>query len=563
MINAKRLFYPALLLGILNGSLHADSSAVLRAMKLELARSAKMLSQQSVPPYFMSYEITQTDELYVSGSVGTLTRSAESHGRILGVEVRVGTPALDNTHPMVGNAPGYLLPSKGSGIEVPVDDDPIPVRTLLWYQTDRAYKEALEQYSKVRAQNEVGREQDDQSADFSEEAVESFSEPVVDLKSEKSAWEDKVRSYTAPFARESDIGEGSAIFVALVKTRWYVNTDGAVLQTCQPSFRLYIRAMIRAEDGMELPLSQTYWASSEAHLPPRDTVLKAIQKIIKDLQGLKAAPVLGPYVGPAILSGRASAVFFHEVFGHRVEGSRLKLDYEGQTFKHKIGEQVLPPSLSVYFDPNVKQVSGQDLAGHYVYDDEGVKAQRVVIVENGILRNFLMSRTPIEGSSGSNGHGRGQDGLKPTARQSSLFVSVADPVRPQDLKKMLIDLLIKENKPFGLFFDDIVGGFTLTRRTMPNAFNVMPLMVYRIYQDGREELVRGVDMIGTPLTAFTNVIAAGDDVSVFNGLCVADSGAIPTSAVSPSILLSQIEVQQKAKMHATLPLYSTPEDNPW
>jgi predicted Zn-dependent protease len=169
-----------------------------------------------------------------------------------------------------------------------------------------------------------------------------------------------------------------------------------------------------------------------------------------------------------------------------------------------------------------------------------------------------MSRTPIEGFPKSNGHGRKQVGLNPVARQSNLIVEVApEAVRP-DLKKLLIEEVQKQGLPFGLYFDDIQGGFTLTGRTIPNAFNVLPLMVYRIYPSGREELVRGVDLIGTPLTAFSKIVAADKNLAVFNGTCGAESGSVPVSAVSPGIFVSQIEVQRKQKSQERPPVLPAP-----
>ena len=280
--------------------------------------------------------------------------------------------------------------------------------------------------------------------------------------------------------------------------------------------------------------------------------------MIRDLEALRVAPVVDPYTGPAILSGRASGVFFHEVLGHRVEGHRQKREEDAQTFKKMVNQKVLPETFSISFDPTVRRMGSIDLVGAYGYDNQGVKARRVTVIEEGVLKNFLMSRTPIEGFSRSNGHGRKSAGFVPVARQSNLFVEVREPLSREDLKAMLIDQLKRDNKPFGLFFEDIQGGFTITGRTIPNAFNVLPVMVYRIYPDGREELVRGVDLIGTPLTTFSKVTAASNQNEVFNGFCGAESGGVPVAAVSPAVLVSQIEVQKKAKSQERPPILPFP-----
>jgi len=219
---------------------------------------------------------------------------------------------------------------------------------------------------------------------------------------------------------------------------------------------------------------------------------------------------------------------------------------------------VLPDFLSVYSDPTLQKIQGPELLGYYAFDDEGVKGRRVTVVENGVLKNFLMSRAPIDGFPKSNGHGRRQQGNAVVARQSNLIVESKKSVSRDELKKLLIEQIKAADKPYGLIFDDIEGGFTFTQRTLPNAFNVMPTVVYRIYPDGREELVRGVDLIGTPLIAFSKITAADDDVGVFNGICGAESGWVPVSAISPGLLGSQIEVQRKEKSQERAPVLPSP-----
>jgi TldD protein len=280
--------------------------------------------------------------------------------------------------------------------------------------------------------------------------------------------------------------------------------------------------------------------------------------MIHNGEALRVAPVADAYTGPAILSGQASGVFFHEIFGHRVEGQRHKNSTDAQTFKGKLGEQVLSKDFSVYFDPTMQRLGNIDLAGYYVYDDQGVKARRVTVVEDGVLKAFLMSRTPVGGISESNGHGRSSMGLAPVARQSNLIVQVAPSAIQSDLKKVLIAEIKKQRLPYGLYFDEIEGGFTFTQRMIPNAFNVLPLIVYRIYPDGHEELIRGADLIGTPLTTFSKITAADRNVGVFNGFCGAESGMVPVSASSPAIFVTQIEVQKKAKSQERIPLLPAP-----
>jgi len=199
------------------------------------------------------------------------------------------------------------------------------------------------------------------------------------------------------------------------------------------------------------------------------------------------------------------------------------------------------------------------LNGYYQYDDEGVKAQRVPVVEKGVLKNFLMSRCPINNFPKSNGHGRCQAGFDPVSRQGNLIVESSNAVPYLQLRQMLIDECKKQNKPYGLIFKEVEGGFTFTGRIMPNSFNVRPIFVYRVYTDGRpDEVVRGVDIVGTPLVSFGKILATSDDVDVFNGYCGAESGSVPVSAVSPSILVSEIEVQKKEKSQEKPPILPPP-----
>ncbi|HUB81714.1 MAG TPA: metallopeptidase TldD-related protein [Bryobacteraceae bacterium] len=534
------------------------ASPVLDAMKKELARSQDKLKSQPVPPYFISYEIIEAHNVFIASEFGKITGSSEGRRRVLATQVRVGDYTLDNTHEIRGDINGIMASGGSAPAAVPLDDDPDAIRAVIWYQTDQQYKHALEQLTKVKTNVKVKVAQEDDSPDFSREEPQHYSEPIGDIKLDRKVWEDKLRKYTAPFSSYTNIYQAQAFLQAGNETRWYVNSEGSVIQTSEPDIHLFIEANSKASDGMELPRYESYFAFSEKDLPDDATVLKDVDKMIHEMEALRVAPVVDPYTGPAILSGRASGVFFHEIFGHRVEGARQRNSNDAQTFKKKLGQQVLSKDFSVYFDPTMRRLGNTELAGYYTYDNEGVKARRVAVVENGILKTFLMSRKPVEGIVQSNGHGRGQVGLSPVARQSNLIVEVAPAAVQPDLKKLLIAEVKKQGLPFGLLFDDIEGGFTFTGRTVPNAFNVLPLMVYRIYPDGREELVRGADLIGTPLTTFSKIVAADKNVAVFNGICGAESGSVPVSAASPGIYISQIEVQKKAKSQERIPILPAP-----
>ena len=557
----RGLLFPTLLVAasVLAGHPAPGATPVLDAMKEELQRSVETLSKQPTPLYFLSYEVTGNRRFSVRASFGNVTGSSEGESAVVDVDLRVGSPELDNTHSIRGdslaNFPRFAYQS------APLED-PEALRSILWRRTDQQYKAAVERLAKVKANVQVKVEEEDQAGDFSAEPAQKWLEEPLPLEFDRTPWEEKLGRYTAPFSSSGHIYRANATLSANVETRWYVNSEGSEIRTSQSYYRLMIMAYTKAEDGMELPRYESFFSFTAEGLPDDSQVLATVEEMIADLEALRKAPAVDPYTGPAILSGRASGVFFHEILGHRIEGHRQKREDEGQTFKKMVNQKVLPETFSVIFDPTVRRRGDMDLVGAYRYDNEGVKSRRVPVIEKGVLKTFLLSRTPIEGFSRSNGHGRKQAGLPAVARQSNLFVEVTRSHSREELKAMLIDSLKREDKPFGLYFKDVQGGFTFTGRTIPNMFNVLPVMVYRIYADGREELVRGVDLIGTPLTAFSKIAAADDHFESFNGICGAESGGVPVSAVSPAVLVSQIEVQKKEKSPERLPILPPPWESP-
>ena len=542
---------------------HAQNtkSVVREALRTEMARSLEHFKKLPNPPYFLSYEVVETESGSTVGSYGALAGSSPvTRARMLGIDLRVGSYALDNTRPIRGAFPN--LPDNFSAYQLPVDDDPDAIRALVWYYTDQKYKRALEQFIAVKTNVQVKAPETDRSGDFSPAKAEAYSEPAAPpLTFDRNVWEDRVRKYTAPFQRYGNIYSAQAQITAQRETRWFVSSDGASIQTADTSYRLMISALAKASDGMELPLYESFYSSTSDGLPNDAEVLQKVDKMIKSLMALKLAPVMEPYVGPAIMSPRSTGVIFHEIFGHRIEGQREKRENQPQTFRDKVGQQVLPEFLSVYSDPTARKYGTTELAGFYEFDDEGVRARKVTVVEKGILKNFLMSRLPVDGFPESNGHGR-RAIMRPVAgRQSNLLVMASQTVTPEELKKKLIEEVGKRKLPYGLYFEDIEGGFTAVGRAVPNFFEVIPTMVYRVYPDGHEELVRGVDLIGTALSTFNKILAADNQSAAFNGMCGAESGLVPVSAGGPGLLFSEIEVQKKAKSQELSPILGPPSDD--
>lgn len=570
MIKRRKTILPlsVLLIGLIASVLH--TSTVLAQDKLlglltdELNRELSVLKTQEVPPYFISYGVADVHSTSVSASFGTLTNSLSSDNRMLGASVRVGDYHMDNTREIRGDYYSQFSQSMMGFNSIAQEDDPEAIKAAIWKETNKKYRQAVERFAKVKANVAVKVVAEDTSADFSREMdiIQDYEPPVniKELVGDKKVWEEKVKKYSAPFLESKEMYGGQASFSFTVERKYYVTSEGTKLVENLIYSRLFVTGFIKSDDGMELPLYKSYFAFKPSDLTNDEQVVGDVKAMIKKLEALRNAPIVDPYTGPAILSGRSTGVFFHEIFGHRIEGHRQKSEDEGQTFKKKIGEKILPDHLSVVFDPTQRQLDKSDLVGYYKYDDEAVKGRPVTVVESGVFKNFLMSRSPIDKFPNSNGHGRAQAGFKPVSRQSNLLVKTSKPMAFKDLKQKLIDECKKQGKSYGLLFQDIEGGFTITGRTIPNAFNVLPTEVYRVYVDGRpDELVRGVDLVGTPLVMFSKITDAGDQYDIFNGVCGAESGGVPVSASSPPILVTQIEVQKKEKSQERPPLLPRPD----
>jgi len=523
----------------------------------ELQRNVTILKQKAdPPPYYMDYTVTDDQSQSLSATLGTIDSRSNLHRRFLDITLRVGTPQLDNYHSIDGKRGQYK-----QGEMIPLDDVPDAIRRKVWLDTDRTYKLAARRLIEIKSNQEVKVKDADSSADFSSEPPSVYQEPPPPIGKINDEWVQRVRKWSADVSDYPDVLYSNISLSAQRISKYMVSTEGTRLLHGRNFVSLSIVARGKATDGMDLVALEDYQAADLAHLPPPAEIEAAAKRVGRSLTDLVQAPAVEPFVGPAILSGRAAAVFFHEIFGHRIEGHRQKDESEGQTFTKAVGSPVLPSFLSVVFDPTRRTLDGIDLNGYYTYDDEGVKARPVTVVENGILKTFLTSRSPIDGVDHSNGHGRRQPGLEAESRQSNLIVESKKQVSDQALRQMLIAEIKRQNKPYGLFFDEITGGYTTTQRRGLQAFTVIPLMVYRVFADGRpDELVRGVDIVGTPLSSFAKILATSDKPQVFNGYCGAESGQVPVSASSPAILVSEIEIQKKQHSQDRPPFLGRPID---
>jgi TldD protein len=540
----------------------AGQPALLDAMSAELQRAFTSLGHNSatadrqLPPYFLSYSVNDSIAVVIRAQYGALAGSGSSHLRMADVQVRVGSPRLDNTH---GDHRGSAI----NTVQLPLTDDREAIARSLWVATNGGYGNAVDNYLRVQTEAQVRAKEEDTSPDFSAESPQvSLAKPAPPISIDRTAWEQRVRALSRIFREYPDVYRNIVVLSIQNETSYFASSEGARIVAPHQQARLVLLAVTRADDGMDLFRDQTFEAETADGLPSQSELESAARALGQSLEALRKAPVTEPFAGPAVLSGRASAVFFHEVLGHRLEGQRQRGDDEGQTFTKELGKDILPSFLSVADDPTRTTYGRTWLSGSYAFDDEGQRAEPVELIHDGILKTFLMSRLPIASFAASNGHGRAQVGRMPTGRQGNLIVTSTKTVSDAALRQLLIEEAKRQGKPYGLYFQDISSGFAVTQRSSPQAFQVIPLVVYRVYVDGRpDELVRGVAIVGTPLAAMKRILATGNKPEVFNGECGAESGTVPVSAVAPAMLLSEIETQRQPQGIDRPPILPIPTAN--
>jgi TldD protein len=532
----------------------------------ELKRSmAQLKGSGKIPLYYLAYRLYEGTWEAIIASDGALDNQyPHSHWRMLSVDLRIGSPRFDNTHFLRGantTSPHFYERSSKTESILPLDDAGIPLRQCLWLKTDEAFKEAQQRFSELTASKDILSIEEDKSGDFTLLPAHHYDSPIKVFPVDRPEWEERVRKLSKLFLSHPAIQNSTVSFAAQPTTRYMVNSENSQLIEQHTSYQILIRASTLANDGMKLWLWDSVESTEPSFLPDQAGLTKRVEKLAKSLDELRNAPAAEPYVGPAILSGKAAAVFFHETFGHRIEAVHEKSENEGKTFARKLGTIVMPSFISVVDDPTVLKSGNEFLNGHYAFDDEGVPAQRVILAKNGILTGFLLSRSPVQGFKSSNGHGRSAPGWNPMARQANLFVRAdkSKEVSPQNLKLLLIAEAKKQHKSYGLVFDEISGGSTYTAAGSEQTYSIYPLKVYKVFVDGRpDQLIRGAEIVGTPLAALEKIMAAGTDTGVFNGSCGRESGYVPVSAVSPSLLIQSIETKRTAKTFEKLPILPDP-----
>jgi TldD protein len=502
------------------------SDVVFQALRDELTRSMDQLQLKDLErPYFIEYSVLDSEFFTATATFGALVSSSRGKNRTLLTQVRVGGYEFDNTD--------FVGPSVSASGMVE-DNDYVALRRDVWLATDAAYKQAVETLASKRAyvQNRVRKES---LPDFSRERPTMAVAPRREFAINQAEWEKRVRDWSLIFRRYPDVQESSVAFRATLAHRYLINSEGTTVR--QPSFFVTVeaRAATQAADGMQLRLSVPFYAKSYDGLPTDADIAAGVKKLAESLAELRAAPALeSNYVGPVLLSGSAAATLFSQNLAPELSGQRPSLleqeRSEGTQFAERVNRRVLPLFLSVRDDPTQTMSGNTPLFGAYEFDDQGVPAQRVSLVEQGILKNFLMSRRPRKDVAQSNGHGR-LAGFGVAAQTGNLFITAAEGKTDAELKAQLIKLCQLQDLEYGVFVKALDGDGN-------------PALVYKVFaKDGREEPFRGATLGEITVRSLKNeILAAGKDAHVSNRIS-GRNFPIGYSVVAPSILLEELELK--------------------
>ncbi len=541
-----------------------DRAKILDAMEEELQRSFKTLSiEHFEKPYFLSYQLKSEEDYYIwgrNGAVYAIYSGDPLHtSNTIYAEVRVGSHKFDNT-----THGGIKFDTKDTDsynhTTAPLSNNLYALKRQLWQLTDAKYKESLSQLLNKKGRMLKEKIDKDDSDNFSQEQKVEFFAHDPELTVDTDYIESIIRDVSAEFNKYDDIINSWVMFRALKTLKFFVNTEGSRIITAKTNYDISMHGLVLSDDGMSLDLSRESYFEKYSHIPAIEKLKQNAVILIEDLMHLKEAEPMEPYSGPAILKGEAAAVFFHEAIGHRLEGERQISDEEGQTFSGKLGEKILPDYITVRDNPKAEKFEENYLMGSYTHDDQGVPAQDVVLVKDGVLTNYLMSRTPIDKFEKSNGHGRHKDHQFPIARMGNLFVSSKKELTEDQLRDKLLLEVEKQKKEYGIIIKEVEGGETNTSNYSFQAFSGTPKIVYKVdLKTGKEKMVRGVKFVGTPLTSINKILATSDNYQVFNGFCGAESGSVPVSGVAPSILVEELELQKNQDKRKTPPILPPPK----
>jgi TldD protein len=519
-------------------STSVGTDPILKSMQEELDRSKSQLKMDNVQaPYYIEYRLSDVDSYTAESAFGALRADQRAHARSIRVVVRVGDYKQDS----------YYGPGVGVVDLAPTDNDSIALRRQLWSATDEAYKtasQALAMKKAAMSQYSSGQPFDD----FSKATPVQSVEPYAKLDFDPKPWKEATEKSTAIFRTDPKIESLTAYFQARATNQYLVNTEGTATRHGFTIYSLSLTGSTQADDGMRLDRSPYFVGGSIADLPTAEQFQADAVKMVGTLKALREAPMADEdYRGPVLFSPDASTDIVSAMIGSNVLGIRPKPGDSSRTtgdYASNYKGRVLPDFVSVIDDPTMKTFQGKTLIGSYEFDDEGVQAKPVPVIQNGMLINYLLGRMPIRDFPDSNGHGRTAPGQSPSPSLGNLILQSKQTLSPDELKQKLIEICRQEGKPFGYYVETLSGP------------GYVPRLIYRVYEkDGHEEMVRGaeLDELDTR-TLRNNLIAVGNDPYVSNR-----SNTIPTSVVSPSILLDELEVKRNDTKNAKMPEYPAPD----
>jgi len=510
---------------------------VLRAMQKELERSKSHLKlEQMAAPYYLEYRVVDMEGHMAEAAFGSLRTNVHVHLRFARVVVRVGDYKQDS----------YFRQGEGATDYLPLDDDELALRHHLWLATDKAYKAATEALAAKQAQlKQLNIEHP--VDDFAHAEPVQFLGPPVKLEVDPTRWLKTLQDASALYKTDPQLESIESSLQFQVVNRFYVNSEGTVVRSGQASYEVSFSAGTQAADGMQLERRAEFAESDPKQLPTAEEFLARATKSLADLKDLRAAPVAEEeYRGPVLFSATAASTVFADLVGENVLGRKPGLGQPVRArgaFASSFKSRVLPDFLSVVDDPTIASFDGKPLLGSYEVDDEGVRAMRVAVVENGKLVNYLLGREPILDFPASNGHGRARLPSNPPGPSlGNLLVSSSAAVAPEELKKKLLELCQQRDLPYGYYVENMAGARA-------------PRLLYKVWvKDGHQELVRGAVFGDLDARALRNdLIAAGNDPKIESRLL-----NIPHSIVTPSILFDELEVKRQDTEKSKLPEYPAP-----
>lgn len=537
-----------------------DPDAVLDVMQRELRRSLDgMIVPGSPRPYFMLYSLRRVHALRLRAAHGALLRSREQTQAHLYADVRVGSHKFDN---VIDGGLGERAEDRESTdwIDAPDDLNLQALQIALWKLTQIKFDEALEDYYDHKKATLSEYLRDEVSALTRERAV-VHREPLHHDDFPRAAWERVLVDLSRRFLQHPEVYDPAICLSAERVHRWLTTSEGTQVITEDVFIQIGIEGWVLTDDGVYVEGSRQLYLRAIEEVPDRAALERLMDDVLAELAALRVAESTGAFIGPALLSGQAASTLFHEALGHRLEGERLIARGESKTFARKRGERILPAGLNVVDDPTLTHCGREPLWGNYRIDDEGVPARRTLLVENGVLRGFLQSRTPVPGSEQSNGHGRHDGVERPMARMGNFVVEgiAGQGETWEALKARLVELAKFQGRRHGVIIQRILAGETNTADYDFQVFKGTLAEVYLVdVQTGQSRRIRDVELIGTPLAALQRIVAFGQKGETDQGFCFAESGSVPVSGIAPPILLTELELQQSSTTGYHDPLLPPP-----